>query len=289
MYNIYSDYRTLTASIEISLNTETTPLLAHAEEIKSSSNKSYKIWKTLVSARGIKKHSLAIASGEKIIIDLIENQKDIIRTVLFSSREDISQYETGSKLTELMECPDIAFIVLENDLFRELDILGTKKPLLIVEIPEFEQYDPDSFHETVLPLIPFQDPVNVGAVVRTAAAFGIKKMMLLKEAAMPYHPKSIRASAAQVFNMVFIEGPSINDLDSIELPLVTLSGEGKNIEDFEFPEKYALLVGIEGPGLPENVPSDFTVSIKIQPDVESLNAAISVSIALYEWRRRNPL
>ncbi|MFC1552126.1 TrmH family RNA methyltransferase, partial [Candidatus Latescibacterota bacterium] len=104
-----------------------------------------------------------------------------------------------------------------------------------------------------------------------------------------YHPKSIRASAAQVFNMDFIKGPSINDLDLLDLPIVALSGAGKSIEDFEFPEKYALLAGIEGPGLPDNVPSDFSVSIKMQPEVESLNAAISVSIALYEWRRRNPL
>ncbi|MFC1552462.1 hypothetical protein ACFL6P_07850, partial [Candidatus Latescibacterota bacterium] len=89
------------------MNTETSPLLSHAEEINSSSNKSYKIWKTLVSARGIKKHSLAIVSGEKIVSELIESQKDIIRTVLFSSREDLSRYETGSKWTELLECPGI--------------------------------------------------------------------------------------------------------------------------------------------------------------------------------------
>jgi RNA methyltransferase, TrmH family len=270
------------------VNTETTSIFSNAEEINSSSNKTYKILKTLVSARGIKKHSLAIVSGNKIVHELIENHKNIIRTVLFSSRDDLSIYETGSIFTGLMECSDIVFTVLKNDLFRELDILGTKKPLLIVEIPDYEKYDPDSFHEPVLPLVPFQDPVNVGAVVRTAAAFGIKKMMLLKESAMPYHPKSIRASAAQVFNMDFIEGPSINDLGSINLPLVTLSGAGKNIDDFEFPDKFALLAGIEGPGIPDNVPSDFTVSIKMQPEVESLNAAISVSIALYEWRRRNP-
>ena len=258
------------------------------EEINSSSNNSYKIWRSLVNARGIKKNKLAIVSGEKIISELIKNKMDIIRNIIISSNEKSSGFDNLTILSDLTRPSNIKFIKLKNDLFREIDILGTKNPLLIVEIPEYESYDPASLSENVLPLIPFQDPVNVGAVVRTAAAFGIGKIMLLKEAAIPFHPKSIRASAAQVFNMDFIDGPSINNLENIGIPLVTLSAAGKNIEDFEFPEKFALLAGIEGPGIPEHLNPDFTVSIKMQPYVESLNAAISVSIALYEWRKRNP-
>ncbi|MFC1650393.1 TrmH family RNA methyltransferase [Candidatus Latescibacterota bacterium] len=271
------------------MKNDNSPLHLPTEEINSSSNNSFKIWRSLVNARGIKKNKLAIVSGEKIINELFKNKKDIIRNVILSSNEKSSRFDNFTILSELTELSNIKFIKLKNDLFREIDILGTKNPLLIVEIPEYESYDPATFNENVLPILPFQDPVNVGAVVRTAAAFGIRKIMLLKEAAIPYHPKSIRASAAQVFNMDFIDGPSINKIENMGIPLVTLSAAGKNIKDFEFPEKYALLAGIEGPGIPDNLNPDFTVSIKMQPYVESLNAAISVSIALYEWRKRNPL
>ena len=134
-------------------------------------------------------------------------------------------------------------------------------------------------------LVPFQDPANVGAVVRSAAAFGVKKIMLLEEAAMPFHPKSIRASGAQVFHMDFIMGPSIFKLKNLGTPIVTLSTDGVDMNKFEFPESFALLAGVEGPGLPDNFQTDFKISIPIEPIVESLNASVAVSIALYEWRK----
>ena len=47
--------------------------------------------------------------------------------------------------------------------------------------------------------VPFQDPENVGAVIRSAVAFGAVPIVLLAEAANPCHPKSIRASGGMVF------------------------------------------------------------------------------------------
>ncbi len=259
---------------------------AHAVKINSSANKKYKIWKSLTEARGIHKHSLAIVSGGKIVRELCRNRKDIIRTAVFSSRNNRKQSETEFIYRFLEINKDIDCAVLQNEFFREIDILGTNSPLLIVDIPTYIHNKPKTYHNTIVPLIPFQDPSNVGAAVRTAAAFGLQNMIMLKESATPYHPKAIRASAAQVFAMDFVDGPSIYNLETIDIPVVALSPEGQNIEEFEFPDTCALLAGIEGPGLPVNFRPDHTVAIGMQPEVESLNAAISLSIALYEWRRQ---
>ena len=128
-------------------------------------------------------------------------------------------------------------------------------------------------------LVPFQDPENVGAVIRSAVAFGVAAIIMLHEAANPYHPKSVRASGAVVFRANLLQGPSIHHLPE-NLPIVPLSKEGKKISDFKFPAKFALLPGIEGPGLPDRY-RKAGVSIPVSPEVESLNAAVATAIALF--------
>ena len=247
-------------------------------EITSPANKSMKEWRSLLTGRGVKKHRKAIVSGGKVISEIINNNPEIIIECIISMKMQSppSHLPAG-----------VHVFRLKGELFRELDIYGTKNPLLIVNIPEFEKYDYKTFKDKVLLLVPFQDPANVGAVIRSASAFGVRKIMLLEETAVPFHPKSIRASGAQVFNVDFLKGVSIFELGRLHIPIVALSSDGVGIDDFEFPERFALLAGMEGPGLPDDLRPDFKVSIPMKPGVESLNTAVVSSIALYEWNKRN--
>lgn len=249
-------------------------------EIKSPSNKTVKKWKSLLTGRGIKKNKMAIVSGEKVISELLDNIPENIQECIIPPKRKYPPFHFPSFLKVFR---------LNGELFRELDIYGTDYPLLIVKIPEYESLSDSVFNERILLIVPFQDPANVGAVVRSAAAFGVRKIMLLKETATPFHPKSIRASGAQVFNMDFIIGPSISELRDLGIPIIALSTDGVTIGDFEFPDRFALIAGVEGPGLPCDMKPDFKISIKMEPFVESLNSAVAVSIALYEWKKRNSL
>ena len=114
-------------------------------------------------------------------------------------------------------------------------------------------------------------------------AFGAAAIIMLAEAANPYHPKSVRASGGAVFRANLLEGPSIQDL-SQDLPVVALSKEGKGISDFKFPAKFGLLPGIEGPGLPDRF-RKAGVSIPVSREVESLNAVVATAVALFVWAR----
>ena len=66
--------------------------------------------------------------------------------------------------------------------------------------------------------IPFQDPENVGAVIRSAAAFGVARVVLLKEAAHPFHPRSSRAAGSALFQVPLYQGPSIRNRSSRKPP-----------------------------------------------------------------------
>jgi tRNA G18 (ribose-2'-O)-methylase SpoU len=173
---------------------------------------------------------------------------------------------------------------LAPPLYEALDLFGTSYPIVLVRIDEVPKWSPsEGFPEGCTLFVPFQDPENVGAVIRSAVAFGAAEIILLAESANPYHPKSVRASGGSVFRAKLLEGPSIQDLPE-DLPIVPLSKEGKKISDSTFPAKFGLLPGVEGPGLPDRF-RKAGVSIPISGEVESLNAVVATAIALFEWAK----
>ena len=118
--------------------------------------------------------------------------------------------------------------------------------------------------------MPFQDPENVGAVIRSAAAFGVPRVVLLKEAAHPFHPKAARAAGTALFQVGRGQGPSSRDVLSPNVRLLALSADGPEIEAEGFPDRFGLVAGLEGPGLPDHLqdrpdPADS----HMEPGVES--------------------
>jgi tRNA G18 (ribose-2'-O)-methylase SpoU len=83
-------------------------------------------------------------------------------------------------------------------------------------------------------------------------------------------------------------GPSIGEIEDLcreyALELIALDAAGEPLPGFSFPRRFLLLPGLEGPGLPESLRSR-AISVPISGEVESLNAVVAVSIALYEWKR----
>jgi tRNA G18 (ribose-2'-O)-methylase SpoU len=164
-------------------------------------------------------------------------------------------------------------------------VFGTHAPLLLITLPEILPWPPaEGFDDGCSLLIPFQDPENVGAAIRSAAAFGVSQVILLAESAHPFHPKALRASGGAVLSVRLRQGPALGELPG-HLPILALSAEGADLCQTAFPPAFGLLAGMEGTGLPESW-RRCALRIPIRTEVESLNAAAAVSVALYEWRRR---
>ncbi|MGC8490590.1 MAG: 16S rRNA (guanine(527)-N(7))-methyltransferase RsmG [Syntrophobacteraceae bacterium] len=241
--------------------------------IESENNDTFRELKKLLTPRGIRKQLQALVFG----------QKQVTETLARIPEDCLAWLSRGDTAPPPEEAPShLMWYRLAPPLFEALDIFGTSCPLLLVKVKPMEQWSPsEGLPEGCTLFVPFQDPENVGAVIRSAVAFGVSAIILLAEAANPYHPKSVRASGATVFGARLLQGPSIGELPE-ELPLVPLSKEGKNISDFRFPETFGLLPGIEGPGLPEKF-RKAAVSISISAGVESLNGVVATAIALFKW------
>jgi len=246
----------------------------HIREVASESNPTYKLASDLLTGRGIRKHGQALLAGPRIIAEVLEHFADRVEGYLTGSKGEPPPESTAH----------IPWYRLADPLFKTLDVSGTRSPLLLVRVPEVAEWSADApWPDGCTLFVPFQDPENVGAVIRSAAAFGAARVVLLKEAAHPFHPKSARAAGPALFQVSMEQGPSIRDLRAKNAPLIALSSDGPDLQSEPFPERFGLVAGVEGPGLPEHLRSGTTRRIPMRPGVESLNAATAAAVALYAW------
>lgn len=250
------------------------------KEINSRHNRDFQAFLKMLKGQGIKKQGLAFFSGPKQVREILTEFPDHCEALLLSTRH---------RMPKSISAANLQTYLLSAELFREVDAFGTDHPVLIVRVPFFPPWDASAPFRGCTLLIPFQDPSNVGAVIRSAAAFGVTSLVMLKEAAHPFHYKSTRAGGSALFRVSIFDGPSIQELVGAKARIIALSAGGEDIRRFGFPESFCLLPGMEGPGLPAELRRLESLSIPMERGVESLNAALATGIALYEWKRKMEL
>lgn len=139
-----------------------------------------------------------------------------------------------------------------------------------------------------------QDPGNVGAAVRAAAAFGAAGLVAGAGTADPLGGKALRASAGMALRLPFAraaQGAVAPALALARREAWLLDGDGRDVFAVaDAPAGLVLVLGSEGSGAsPEGrAAARETVGIPIRAGVESLNAAMALGIALAVLARRMP-
>lgn len=138
-----------------------------------------------------------------------------------------------------------------------------------------------------------QDPGNLGTIFRTAEGAGANGILLSNETVDLFNPKTIRSTMGSVYRMPFcyIESMEQAFLLLREKGITTYAAhlQGKSYyNDFSYQKGTAFLIGNEGNGLKRETAqaADHYLKIPMEGEVESLNAAISAAILLYEAHRQ---
>jgi TrmH family RNA methyltransferase len=129
------------------------------------------------------------------------------------------------------------------------------------------------------------DPGNVGAVLRSALAFGASSVALGPGCADPFGPKAVRASMGAVFAVPVARADGLDDAPGEKLALVARAGEPLT-GPADGPT--TIVVGAEREGLPDDVVAACDRVAHIAIRNESLNAAMAATVALYELTRVAP-
>lgn len=140
-----------------------------------------------------------------------------------------------------------------------------------------------------------QDPGNLGAILRSAEAFGASGILALPGTVSPWNPKAMRASAGSVFRMPLLhltEEECFSRLRAARIQTIAaMPHQAKPLAEYGLHYPTALVIGSEGSGIPPSVATRCTAraTIPTPGPVESLNAAIAAAILLYEASRQRAL
>lgn len=176
--------------------------------------------------------------------------------------------------------PNKEGILISEQLMKELNETVTAFDQLALVKKTRKTIESDK----ILVLEDVQDPDNVGALLRSALAFGFNKVILSNKSADIYNDKTIRSSQGALFHLDIERTDVISalkDLKNKDYKVITTMLNGSS----EFPKanKIALVMGNEGSGISSEVEllSDFKLTIKTS-GVESLNVLVAGSILMYE-------
>lgn len=140
-----------------------------------------------------------------------------------------------------------------------------------------------------------QDPHNVGAIIRSAAAFGLAGVLIPEHNQAGITGAVVKTSAGMVFRVPLVSIGNVNNaLKVLKEKGFWIYGLAMNgtvplkTEAFDAPS--AFVVGNEGAGIREKTLAacDVTLSIPMHARTESLNAAVSAAVVFYEWSRKHP-
>ncbi|MBO6163404.1 MAG: RNA methyltransferase [Eubacterium sp.] len=174
-------------------------------------------------------------------------------------------------------------------------LADTKTPQGMLAVVSMGDSPVNPGHTLIFVLDGVQDPGNVGTILRTAEAVGAAEVLLSRDSADPFSPKTVRSTMGAIFRVpvrVAEDLPSAvrelkNKWPGIKVCGMHLDGTGLYRADLSGP--VAVLIGSEGNGLTEAVSleADTLLRIPMEGQVESLNAAISAAVMGYEVYRQH--
>lgn len=235
---------------------------------------------------------LFIAESPKVIHRALDGGCQPVSMLM--ERKDI----TGAAREILARCPDIPVYTADEALLCGLTGYHLTRGVLCAmrrpELPSLEEICAGARRVAVLENV--QNPTNVGAIFRSAAALGMDAVLLTPDCSNPLYRRSARVSMGTVFQIPWTytgvwPGEGLCQLKRLgfKTAALALREDSVSIDDPALcaEEKLAVLLGSEGDGLADATITgcDYTVKIPMYHGVDSLNVAAASAVAFWQLRK----
>ena len=270
--------------------------MSNVIEITSFSDPRLNVYARLTEAQLLNRFEPAkgmfIAESPKVIHRALDSGCEPVS--LLMERKDID----GSARDILARCPEIPVFTADEEVLCKLTgyhltrgvLCAMRRPVL----PTPEEICARANRVVILENV--QNPTNVGAIFRSAAALGMDAVLLTPGCSNPLYRRSARVSMGTVFQIPWTyTGPwpeegmaQLKDL-GFKTAAMALSDNSVSIDDEKLmaEEKLAILMGSEGDGLTDTTIAgcDYTVKIPMYHGVDSLNVAAASAVAFWQLRK----
>jgi TrmH family RNA methyltransferase len=231
-----------------------------------------------------------VVEGAKAVSDILKRCPEQILTLVvtptYLAREEGAARRLRHEVTaKQYSCPEL--------LFEKLSDLDAPQGILAVVHQTTWDEEKVLSQSTILGIFGerLQDPTNVGAIIRTAAALNVDALWLTPESADVYNPKVVRATSGALLSLPIFEANDVAGLvqRGCRVHAADASDRGTTpIDEIgEAPRKLLLAFGNEGRGLSVATSKAATLrfTIPLSRDVDSLNVAATMAISTFHFSR----
>ena len=239
-----------------------------------------KIIRSLARKRNRKDLNTFVVEGTKMVQEALESDF-IVKTIFYSGDLSIPVAE------------GVRFEPISDKEMAQISHLTTPSGILaLLKYPDFEPDFSALAKEKILVLDAIRDPGNLGTIIRSADWFGVRHILASVDTVDCFNPKVTQATMGSLFRIKvhYLNLDVLADLrkknSDFKVFAAMLEGEDPNILQATGASG-ALIIGNEGRGVSDEAMKwvDQSITIKKIGKAESLNAAISTSILLYEWTK----
>jgi RNA methyltransferase, TrmH family len=227
----------------------------------SKQNKNFKLWKSL----------------------MLKKYRDVHGLFLIYGSHQIEKAKQAQAIQEIITSdPNLEGTLIDTSLMDELQQAETS----FNQIAVCKKTNPIQISNKILMLDDVQDPDNVGALIRSASAFGFMHIILSNRSADLYNEKTIRASKGSIFDVYVERRPlelAIKELKEKNYTIVYADAHEQG--QIHQKDQVVLILGNEGHGVSKEIKMLADASLTIPTKhVESLNVSVAGGILMYEWR-----
>ena len=247
------------------------------------------------AVRDGKTRELIFVEGLRLCEEALESKLQI-ESIIYS--EELAEKERAKEFLMKVEPAAKRMAVVSEKLLGSVSY--TKTPQGIILIAARPTATSEALFDGNTPALlvimhNVNNPVNVGAILRTAEASGATGAITTRHTSDPFSPKALRGAMGSTFRLPVWSGPDYEQVlawcrtNNIEI-ICTDAEAGKSYSSLDWTRPTALILGPESEGLsPEEIgAADQCVSVPMQGRVESLNVAVTAGVLLYEAvRQRN--
>lgn len=257
--------------------------------IKSKDNKKIKHVRCLNLKKNRMLHKEYLIESIKLISEALEANIDI--QYILVNEHNVS--DTGiENIIKVCNKNYIDYLVVKENIFKDVCNTISSQGIIAVVKMKVNNFDDSIKDKHMLVFCDrIQDPGNLGTIIRTANAFGPSTVILSNGCVDAYSPKVVRAAAGSLLRTPIINTTDFEDIytniksNNYDVVSTVIDSE-KSFNDIKLTNKICLVIGNEGQGISEEIKdkSDYSITIKMTGEVQSLNASVAAGICIYELR-----